>query len=225
MHRLPSATPTALAPPTVAPPSFVATFNREFVPTIKANTPEAARLFVSLSHARQGFAKRFLADPQGNVGTLRQLVAEVAKQYRPRDGAKGKGKGKGKGASASAMPFANRNSKGAGKGNGPFAEQQVPECFCLPNEDPVLRAEALAVEGGEEGVSLVSNNEAMRIALDQIHRMPFAAPCALLASAAQYDDLFKNYPRIAERYRVERIVVPLLTSSKGGPRTTAAILF
>ena len=123
------------------------------------------------------------------------------------------------------MPFANRNAKSVGKGNGPFAEQQLPECFCMQNGDPVLIAAALAVEGGEEGVALVSNSEAMRITLDQIHRMPFAAPCALLASAAQYDELLTNYPRIAERYRVERIVVPVLTGSKGGPRTTTAILF
>ena len=151
-----------MAPPTVAPASFVATFNREFLPTIKANRPEAARLFVSLSFARPGFAKRFLADPQGNVGTLKQLVAEVAKQFRPRDGAKGKGKGKGKGAPANAMPFAKRNAKSAGKGNGPFADQQLPECFCLQNGDPVLLSDPLSVEGGEEGLALVSNSKAMR---------------------------------------------------------------
>ena len=95
----------------------------------------------------------------------------------------------------------------------------------MENGDPVLLAPALAVEGGEEGVALVSNNEVMRITEDQIHRMPFAAPCALLAPAAQFYDLLKNFPRIAERYRVELIVVPVVTGNKGGARTTSAILF
>ena len=84
-----------MASSTVAPPSFVSCFNREFTPTIKGNTPEASRLYRSLCNARKGFAARFLADPQGNVGILKQLVSEVAREYRPRDGTKGKGKNTG----------------------------------------------------------------------------------------------------------------------------------
>ena len=185
-----------MAPPTVAPASFVATFNREFLPKIKANTPEATRLFVSLSFARPGFGKRFLADPQGNVGTLRQLVAEVAKQFRPRVGAKGegKGKGKGKGTPANAMPCAKRNAKSAGKGNGPLADHQLPECSCLQNGDPVLLSDPLSVEGGEEGVALVSNSEAMRIAKSKIHRIPFTQPCALLAISTSSSGTIQGLP-------------------------------
>ena len=121
------------------------------MPNIKANTPEAARLFVQLSQTRPGFAKRFLADPEGNLGTLKQLVSEVAPQFQLRNGSKGKGKGKGKGtlprhAPANSMAFARRDAKSAGKGSVPFAEQQLPECFCLHNGEPVPLSDPLSVE-------------------------------------------------------------------------------
>ena len=171
-----------MATNTTVPAPFVATFNRNFVPNIKANTSEAKTLYTSISRARPGFAKRFLADPEKNIGLLKQLVSETAPHYQIRDGTAGKGKGKGKGkgalprhapAYANNMPFARRNAKGSGKGNVPFADQRLPECFCLHQGEQVAISDPLSVEGGEQGVALVSHAVAMRIAKSQTHRMPF----------------------------------------------------